>query len=181
MAEGLEGGTSFMEDYTYHFNTEQMQVLGAHMLEICPSIAGDKPSIEVHPLGIGGKADPARLVFNGTAGEGLNVALMDMGNRYRMLVNKVEAVENPELPKLPVARVLWNPKPDLKTAATSWIIAGGSHHTSFSQALNMDHIIDLAEMLGIECLIIDEKTEIHAFKQTIRTNEMYYSSMKGIR
>lgn len=181
MAEGLVGGTSFMEDYTYHFNPEQMQVLGAHMLEICPSIAIDKPSLEVHPLGIGGKADPARLVFNGTAGEGLNVSLMDMGNRYRMLVNKVEAVENPNLPKLPVARVLWNPKPDLKTAATSWIIAGGSHHTSFSQALNMNHIIDLAEMLGIECLIIDEKTEIHAFKQTIRTNEMYYSSMKGIR
>tara|TARA_R110000868_G_scaffold235273_9_gene489182 strand:- start:42822 stop:44321 length:1500 start_codon:yes stop_codon:yes gene_type:complete len=181
MAEGLEGGTSFMEDYTYHFDPTKMQVLGAHMLEICPSIAGDKPSLEVHPLGIGGKADPARLVFNGTPGKGLNVALMDMGNRYRMLVNTVEAVENPELPSLPVARVLWNPMPDLKTAASSWILAGGSHHTSFSQALTLDHIVDLAEMLGIECLVIDNKTEIRSFKTEIRTNEMYYGAVKGIR
>lgn len=181
MAEGLEGGTSFMEDYTYHFHPEKMQVLGAHMLEICPTIAGDKPTVEVHPLGIGGKADPVRLVFNGTPGTGLNVALMDLGNRYRMLVNKVEAVENPELPKLPVARVLWNPLPELKTAAATWILAGGAHHTSFSQALTLDHIRDLAEMLGIECLVIDENTELHGFKSEIRSNEVYYGMMRGIR
>ncbi|MEX2604535.1 MAG: L-arabinose isomerase [Gracilimonas sp.] len=181
MAEGLEGGTSFMEDYTYHFNPGKMQVLGAHMLEICPSIAADKASLEVHPLSIGGKADPARLVFNGTPGAGLNVALMDMGNRYRMLVNKVEAVETPGLPKLPVARVLWNPEPDLKIAATTWILAGGSHHTSYSQALNINHIRDLAEMIGVECLVIDEKTDIHQFKNEMRSNEVYYSSHRGIR
>ena len=151
------------------------------MLEICPTIAGDKPKVEVHPLGIGGKADPARLVFNGTPSTGLNVALMDLGNRYRMLVNKVEAVENPALPKLPVARVLWNPLPELKTAAATWILAGGAHHTSFSQALTLDHIRDLAEMLGIECLVIDENTELHSFKSEIRSNEVYYGMMRGIR
>ena len=181
MAEGLTGGTSFMEDYTYHFNPGANQVLGAHMLEICPSIAGDQPRLEVHPLGIGGKADPARLVFNGTPGDGLNVAMMDLGNRYRMLVNKVEAVENPELPNLPVARVLWDAKPTLKTAAATWILAGGAHHTSFSQALTIDHLRDLAEMLGVECLVIDEQTELHAFKSEMRANEVYYSSMRGIR
>lgn len=181
MAEGLEGGTSFMEDYTYHFNPQKNRVLGAHMLEICPSIAVDKPSLEVHPLGIGGKADPARLVFNGTPGEGLNVALMDMGNRYRMIVNKVDAVENPELPKLPVARVLWEAKPSLKTAATTWILAGGAHHTSFSQAINIQHIRDFAEMLGIECLVIDEGTDVNEFKSELRSNEVYYSSMRGLR
>lgn len=181
MAEGLEGGTSFMEDYTYHFNPKNNQVLGAHMLEICPTIAVDKASLEVHPLGIGGKADPARLVFNGTPGDGLNVALMDMGNRYRMIVNKVEAVENPDLPKLPVARVLWDAKPNLKTAATTWILAGGAHHTSFSQALTLDHIRDLAEMLGVECLVIDENTDINGFKSELRSNEVYYSSMRGLR
>ena len=181
MAEGLEGGTSFMEDYTYHFNPEKQQVLGAHMLEICPSIASDKPSLEVHPLGIGGKADPARLVFNGTPGAGLNVALMDMGSRYRMVVNKVQAVENPDLPKLPVARILWNPEPNLKTAASTWITAGGAHHTSFSQALTLDHIRDLAEMLGVECLVIDGDTDIHSFKKELRSNEVYYTSRRGIR
>ncbi len=181
MSEGLEGGTSFMEDYTYHFNPGNMQVLGAHMLEICPSIAGDKPSLEVHPLGIGGKADPARLVFNGTPGPSVNAALMDMGNRYRILINTVDAVENPDLPKLPVARVLWEANPDLKTAASSWITAGGAHHTVFSQALNTDHIRDLAEILGIECLVIDEKTDIHSFKQQLRSNEVYYGNYRGIR
>jgi L-arabinose isomerase len=181
MAEGLEGGTSFMEDYTYHFNPGNMHVLGAHMLEICPSIASDKPSLEVHPLGIGGKADPARLVFNGTPGSGLNVALMDLGNRYRMLINTVDAVKNPDLPKLPVARVLWEARPDLKTAASTWILAGGAHHTSFSQALTKEHLIDLAEMLGVECLVIDENTDLHSFKSEMRANEVYYSSMRGIR
>ena len=174
MAEGMEGGTSFMEDYTYHFNPESMQVLGAHMLEICPSITNLKPSLQVHPLGIGGKADPARLVFNGEAGPAINIALMDMGNRYRMIVNKVEATETPDLPKLPVARVLWDPKPGLKTAAKAWILAGGAHHTSYSQALTIQHAVDLAEMIGVECLVIDEQTDIRSFKQEVRSNSLYY-------
>lgn len=181
MAAGLTGGTSFMEDYTYHFNPDRNQVLGAHMLEICPSIAADKASLEVHPLSIGGKADPARLVFNGTPGQAINVAIMDMGNRYRMLINEVEAVETPALPKLPAARVLWNPKPNLKTAAASWILAGGSHHTVYTQALQTEHFRDLAEMFGIECLVIDEHTDINDFKRELRSNEVYYGRLKGIR
>lgn len=174
MSEGLEGGTSFMEDYTYHFNPQKHQVLGAHMLEICPSITDVKPSLKVHPLGIGGKADPARLVFTGKPGAAINVALMDMGDRYRMIVNKVEAVDTPDLPKLPVARVLWEPQPNLKIAAEAWILAGGAHHTAYSQSLSISHITNLAEMLGIECLVIDEKTEITNFKQDLRSNSIYF-------
>jgi L-arabinose isomerase len=181
MADGLEGGTSFMEDYTYHFNPDQMQVLGAHMLEICPSITDGTPSLEVHPLSIGDKSDPARLVFSAPAGDALNVSLVDLGNRYRLLVNKVEAVETPDLPNLPVARVLWDPKPGLKTAAKAWILAGGAHHTSYSQSLKVDHIRDFAEMLGVECVVIDEGTEIHNFKQQLRSNEVYYGNYTGIR
>jgi L-arabinose isomerase len=181
MANGLKGGTSFMEDYTYHLDPKEMQVLGAHMLEVCPSVAAGKPSLEVHPLSIGGKADPARLVFKAHEGNALNIALMDMGNRYRLLVNKVNVVTTPGLPKLPVARILWKPMPDLKTAARAWILAGGAHHTAFTQSLSIDHIIDLAEMAGIECLVIDEKTTISDLKKEIRLNEVYYYLAKGIR
>ena len=181
MAADLKGGSSFMEDYTYHLDPKGMQVLGAHMLEVCSSIATGKPSLEVHPLSIGGKADPARLVFKATTGEALNVSLMDLGNRYRLLVNKVEVVNTPDLPKLPVARVLWTPKPDLKTAAGAWILAGGAHHTAFTQSLSIDHILDLAEMTGIECLVIDESTNLNDFKKEIKLNEVYYYIAKGIR
>lgn len=181
MSEGMKGGTSFMEDYTYHFDPEGMKVLGAHMLEVCPSIASEKPSLQVHPLSIGGKADPARLVFKTAKGDALNVSLMDMGNRFRLLVNKVIVSDIPELPKLPVARVLWNPQPNLKTAATAWILAGGAHHTVFTQAFTTEHIIDFAEMAGIECLVIDEKTSISEFKKEIKLNELYYLLAKGIR
>jgi len=181
MAAGMKGGTSFMEDYTYHLDPKGMKVLGAHMLEVCSSIASGKPSLEVHPLSIGGKADPARLVFKAATGEALNVSLMDMGNRYRLLVNKVEVVDTPDLPKLPVSRVLWSPKPDLKVAAGAWILAGGAHHTAFSQSLSIDHIIDLAEMAGIECLVIDDNTNIADFKKEIKLNEVYYYLAKGIR
>jgi L-arabinose isomerase len=181
MANGLKGGTSFMEDYTYHLDPKAMQVLGAHMLEVCPSVAAGKPSLEVHPLSIGGKADPARLVFKAPEGNALNIALMDMGNRYRLLVNKVNVVSTPDLPKLPVARILWAPMPDLKTAAGAWILAGGAHHTVFTQCLSVEHIVDLAEMAGIECLVIDEKTTINDFKKEIRSNEVYYYISKGIR
>ena len=181
MSSGLKGGTSFMEDYTYHFDPQGMKVLGAHMLEVCPSIAFDKPSLEVHPLSIGGKADPARLVFKATEGDALNVSLMDMGNRFRLLINKVKVTDTPNLPKLPVARVLWVPEPDLKVAAAAWIIAGGAHHTSFTQALTVDHILDLSEMFGIECLVIDEDTNLSDFKKEIRLNEIYYHIAKGVR
>ncbi len=181
MAAGLTGGTSFMEDYTYHLDPKGMQVLGAHMLEVCPSIASGKPSVEVHPLSIGGKEDPARLVFKAPTGDALNVSLMDMGNRFRLLVNQVDVVEVPDLPKLPVARVLWDPKPNLKIAATAWILSGGAHHTSFTQSLTIEHVLDLSEMLGIECLVIDENTDLHQLKKEIQLNEVYYHIAKGIR
>lgn len=175
MAQGLEGGTTFMEDYTYHFNDEKDLVLGSHMLEICPSIANAKPSCEVHPLGIGGKADPVRLVFNGESGAGLNASLIDMGNRFRLIVNEVKAVEPfEELPKLPVARVLWDAMPNLEIAATAWILAGGAHHTVYSQALTTEFLEDFADMAGIELLVIDEATRIRSFKDTLNANEVYY-------
>ena len=175
MAEGLDGGTSFMEDYTYHFTPEKSYVLGAHMLEICPSIATGIPSCEVHPLGIGGKEDPVRLVFNAAEGPAINASLIDMGNRFRLLVNEVEAVAPmQELPKLPVARVLWDAKPNLEDAATAWILAGGAHHTVYSQAVNTEYMEDLAEIAGIELLVIDQNTNIRDFKDKINANEVYY-------
>lgn len=169
MTRGMPGGSSFMEDYTYHLHPDGQLVLGAHMLEICPTLAAETPSCEIHPLGIGGKADPVRLVFTAPPGPAVNVALIDLGDRFRMLVNEVDAVtpEQP-LPKLPVARALWAPRPDLKTAAAAWIYAGGPHHTVFSQAATAEHIEDFAEMLGIECLFIDGKTCLRSFKQQLR-------------
>ncbi|MCJ7625604.1 MAG: L-arabinose isomerase [Anaerolineaceae bacterium] len=175
MSAGLEGGTSFMEDYTYHLEEGNMKVLGAHMLEVCPSIAENKPSLEIHPLSIGGKEDPARLVFNVPNGPAINAAILDPGNRFRMLVNEVEVVSPDEpLPKLPVARAVWIPKPDLKTSAAAWILAGGPHHTSFSQAVTAKHLEDFAEMAGIEYLLIDDETRIQDFKNELRWNEVYY-------
>lgn len=181
MGAGLEGGTSFMEDYTYHLDPAGMRVLGAHMLEVCPSIASGKPSLEIHPLGIGGKADPVRLVFSTRTGNAVNASLMDMGNRFRLLVNPVDVVEAPALPKLPVARVLWNPRPNLQVAAAAWIYAGGAHHTGFSQSVTPEMLEDFAEMADIECLLIDENTTIHQFKNEIRWNEMYYLLNKALR
>ncbi len=175
MSAGLDGGTSFMEDYTYHLNPDGMKVLGAHMLEICPSIADGQPSLEVHPLGIGGKADPARLVFNSQTGAAINVSLMDMGSRFRMVVNDVDVVPPDEpLPKLPVARALWIPRPTLKVAAAAWIYAGGAHHTGFSLSLTAEHMEDFAEMAAVEFLRIDESTQISQFKQELRWNDAYY-------
>jgi L-arabinose isomerase len=177
MSTGLKGGTSFMEDYTYHFDPAGMKVLGAHMLEICESIAGDKPFLEIKPLSIGGKADPARLIFTAPEGPAVNASIIDMGNRLRMIVNEVDAVKaDAPLPKLPVARVLWKPKPDLKTAAAAWILAGGAHHTGFSQAITSEYLEDFAEMADIEFLLINESTEIRQFKNELRWNELYYSS-----
>ncbi|HLX96776.1 MAG TPA: L-arabinose isomerase [Verrucomicrobiae bacterium] len=182
MSIGLKGGTSFMEDYTYHLNSRGMKVLGAHMLEICPSIAQDKPSLQVHPLGIGGKADPARLVFDTPPGPALNAAMMDMGNRFRLLVNEVEVVApDKPLPKLPVARALWVPKPDFHTAVTAWIYGGGAHHTGFSQAVTAEMLEDFAGMAGVELAVIDGETSLRRFKQELNWNEIYYGLRDGLR
>ena len=180
MATGLPGGTSFMEDYTYHLDPSAKQVLGAHMLEICPTIADGKPSLQVHPLGIGGKADPARLVFNTPAGPGLNASLIDMGNRFRLLVNEVDTIapEQP-MPKLPVAQALWVPKPSFEDACACWIYAGGAHHTGFSQAVTTEMLEDFAEIAGIELVVIDGETKIRDFKQQLRGNEIYYGLKDG--
>jgi L-arabinose isomerase len=175
MSAGLPGGTSFMEDYTYHFNEDGMQVLGAHMLEICESIADGRPSLEIHPLSIGGKADPARLVFNVCSGPAINASLVDLGNRFRLIVNEVDVTPPAApLPKLPVARALWTPRPDLKTAAAAWILAGGAHHTGFSLALTAEHLEDFAEMADIEFLLIDSGTKLPDFKKELRWNDVYY-------
>lgn len=175
MAMGMEAGTSFMEDYTYHFTHEKSYVLGSHMLEICPSIAADQPRCEVHPLDIGGKNDPARLVFKGKEGKGINVSLIDLGSRFRLVVNEVEAVSlDYELPKLPVAHVLLDTKPSLEIAASAWILAGGAHHTVYTQALTVEYIEDLADIFGVELLVIDQDTTLRDFKDKIRANEAYY-------
>jgi L-arabinose isomerase len=172
MAAGLKGGNSFMEDYTYHFEQGNETVLGAHMLEVCESIAAGKPSCEIHPLGIGGKQDPVRLVFNVGAGPALNASIVDMGNRFRLLVNEVEAVkpEHP-LPKLPVARVLWKPYPDMKTGCSAWLLAGGAHHTCFSQNLSTEYLEDFARMAELELILIDKDTRLAQFEHEIRWNE----------
>ncbi|MCU0407948.1 MAG: L-arabinose isomerase [Bacteroidales bacterium] len=180
MAEGLKGGTSFMEDYTYHMDPKQMLVLGAHMLEVCPSIASGKPKLEVHQLGIGGKEDPARLVFRTATGKALNASLIDLGNRFRMIVNDVEVVKCPDMPKLPVASVLWKPLPDLKRAAAAWIHAGGAHHTGFSTALTAEYLEDFSEMMGIEFVHIGEDCDLSVLKRELRWNEIYYHLSAGI-
>ena len=175
MGAGLPGGTSFMEDYTYHLpETGPGLVLGAHMLEVCPSIAAAKPSLELHPLSIGGKADPARLVFSTSIGTALNATIVDMGNRFRMLINTVDVIEAPDLPNLPVARALWNPRPNLKVSAAAWIYGGGAHHTGFSQCVTVEHLRDFAEMVDMEVLEIDENTDIRDFKNAIRANMAVY-------
>ena len=180
MAVGLEGGTSFMEDYTYHMHPDGKLVLGSHMLEICPSIADGKASLQVHPLGIGGKADPARLVFNTPAGAGLNVSLIDLGNRFRLLLNEVDVVA-PEhaMPKLPVAQAVWQCRPSFEEACACWIYAGGAHHTGFSQAVTTEMIEDFASIADIELAIIDAKTNVRDFQQTLRNNEVYHAINKG--
>jgi L-arabinose isomerase len=175
MGAGLKGGNAFMEDYTYHFDPNNALVLGSHMLEVDASLANGKVSLEVHPLGIGGKADPVRLVFNVAGGAALNASIVDMGNRFRLLINEVEAVEpQNDLPKLPVARVLWKPYPDMKTGCAAWIYAGGAHHTAYSQNLTAEHLQDFADMAGIEFLRIGKETRIDQFRNEIRWNDAAY-------
>jgi L-arabinose isomerase len=178
MAAGLPGGTSFMEDYTYHFDPQGMRVLGAHMLEVCPTIASGKPKLEVHPLGIGGKEDPARLVFKTVPGKAVAATVIDLGNRFRMIVNDVEVVKCPDMPKLPVASVLWKPMPDLKVGAAAWILAGGAHHTGFSMAIDSEYMEDFAEMMGVEFVHINESCTISELKKELRWNEISYN-LKG--
>ncbi len=173
MASGL-GGVSFLEDYTYNLDPAAPAALGAHMLEVCPSIAKDKPRLEVHPLGIGGKDDPARLVFSGAPGAAINVTLVDMGGRMRMIVNEVDTIEAKPMPKLPVARVLLKPRPDLARAAECWIIAGGAHHTGYSRFVKTEWMRDWAEIAGIEFLLIGAKTEPEELRKEIRWNEVAY-------
>ncbi len=172
MAQGLPAGTSFMEDYTYHLEPGRELVLGAHMLEICPSIAATRPRVEVHPLGIGGKADPARLVFDGAPGAAVVATVVDMGSRFRLIVNAVDAVPpSHAMPRLPVARVLWGPRPSLRVAAEAWILAGGAHHTGFSLALTPGQMLDWAELVGIEALLIDGDTRPLRFRNELRWSD----------
>ena len=172
MGAGLPGGNSFMEDYTYHFAPGNSQVLGAHMLEICPSISDGRPSCEIHPLSIGGKSDPVRLVFNAPAGPALNASVIDLGHRFRLLVNEVVAVAPEQaLPKLPVARVLWKPLPDMATGCAAWLYAGGAHHTCYSQNLTAEHLEDFAEMANMELIRIGKGTTVTSVKNELRWNE----------
>jgi L-arabinose isomerase len=181
MATGLEGGTSFMEDYTYHLDPFAPMVLGAHMLEVCPSIAADTPSCEIHPLSIGGKADPVRLVFTAAPGPAVAVGLLDLGDRFRMVLNEVDVVRPAEtLPRLPVARAVWLPRPSLKTAAEAWLLAGGPHHTGFSTALTAEHVSDFAEMADLELVAIGSATSVAAFKKELRWNQAFYRLAGGL-
>jgi L-arabinose isomerase len=181
MSAGLPGGVSFMEDYTYHFSASGDKVLGAHMLEICESIASEKPRLEILPLSIGGKADPVRLIFDAQTGPAIGAALMDMGRRFRLVANMVDVVPtDAPLPRLPVARALWLPRPNLKVAAAAWIYAGGAHHTSFSYAVTAEHLRDFAEMASLEFLLIDETTHLDQFKEKLRWNDLYYHLARGL-
>lgn len=180
MAKGRPEGTSFMEDYTYHFSSTD-QVLGAHMLEVCPTIAASKPKVEVHLHTIGCRHDIARLLFTGKAGPAICVSVVDLGNRYRMVINEVDAVKpEKELPNLPVASVLWEPKPNLEVAAATWILAGAAHHNAYSQALTTQEMVDFAEMAGIEVVVIDENTNVRDFKNELRHNSLFYRAQVGV-
>ncbi len=181
MGRGLAGGSSFMEDYTYHLQRGAMLDLGAHMLEICPSIAKDRPSLEVHPLGIGDREDPARLVFDGAAGPALCASIIDLGHRFRMVISEVETIDSPQtFEQLPVARVLWKPLPNLVTASEAWILAGGGHHTAYSSALDSEDLTTFAEMMGIEAICIGEGSTITQIRNELRWNEGYWSSTRRV-
>jgi L-arabinose isomerase len=180
MGAGLQHGTSFMEDYTYHLAPRPAQVLGTHMLEVCPSLAAGRPSCEVHPLSIGGKSDPVRLVFTAAAGAGVVVSLVDIGDRFRLVLNEVDVVApQEELPKLPIARAVWEPQPDLATAAEAWLIAGGSHHTVLSLALDTEAFADFAEIAGLELLVIDAGTRVRELAKELRWNQAYHRLARG--
>jgi L-arabinose isomerase len=180
IGEGSPGGTSFMEDYTYHLGPGRKKILGAHMLEVCPTIAAERPRVEIHPLGIGNREDPVRLVFDAAPGPATVLGICDLGDRFRLVLNEVDVVPPDEpLPKLPVARAVWEPKPDLATSAESWITAGGPHHTVLSTAVDTDQLADFANLLGVELLIIDDSTSRRGFADRIRWNQAYYRLAQG--
>ena len=182
MSAGMKGGSSFMEDYTYHLDPANDGVLGAHMLEICPSIAAAKPRLEVHPLGIGGKDAPARLVFTSATGDAMNVTLIDMGNRFRIIVNTLDVVDPlGKMPKLPVASAFWKTMPNLADGAAAWIYAGGTHHSAYTMALTPDFIEMLAEIADVEYVVIDKNTCLTKFKKELRWNEIYYMLASGVK
>jgi len=181
MGQGLPKGCSFLEDYTLHFDGEKSAILQAHMLEVCPLIAEKKPRMEVHPLGIGGKGDPARLVFTSKPGQGVAATIVDMGSRFRMIVNVVDCIKSKELPKLPVASALWIPQPDFEIGAAAWILAGGTHHTSFSYDLTAEYLEDYAEMAGIEMVLIDNNTTIREFRKELFFNDVSYMLNKSLK
>ena len=175
MADGLPGGTSFMEDYTYHLGDPVPEVLGAHMLEVCPSLTRDKPSCEIHPLSIGGRSDPVRLVFDAAPGPAVILGLADLGDRFRLIASEVDVVEaDAPLPNLPVARAVWRPRPDLATAAEAWLMAGGPHHTALTSALGIEAIADFADIADLELVTIDASTTPYDFKRELRWNQAYY-------
>jgi L-arabinose isomerase len=180
MSQGLPKGCSFLEDYTLNFNGDQSAILQAHMLEVCPLIAENRPKLEVHHLGIGIKAQTARLVFTSKQGEGVAATLVDLGNRFRFIINEVECIKSKPLPKLPVASALWIPQPNLAVGAGAWILAGGTHHTSFSYDLDTEYLLDYAEIAGIEAVVIDKNTTIESFKKELRLNEIYYMLNKAL-
>ena len=180
MGQGLPRGCSFLEDYTLNFDGKKSAILQAHMLEVCPLIAEHKPKLEVHPLGIGGKNDPARLVFTSKQGAGVAATIVDMGNRFRLIVNEVDCIKSKELPKLPVASALWIPRPSFEVGAAAWILAGGTHHTSFSYDLTTEYLEDYADIAGIELVVIDANTTIPQFKKELRLNEIYYMLNKAL-
>jgi L-arabinose isomerase len=175
MSVGLPGGVSFMEDYTYDFGAASPAILGAHMLEICPTIAAARPTCEIHPLFVGEREDPVRLVFTGAAGPGVVVGMVDMGTRLRLVANEVDAIDPPaDFPRLPVARALWVPRPDLTTSAESWLLAGGPHHTAYSQAVGLEVIRDFAEMVGVELVAIGARTDAEQFRRELLWSNAYW-------
>jgi L-arabinose isomerase len=181
MATGLPGGTSFMEDYTYDLSGEVPLVLGSHMLEVCPSIADGRPSCEIHPLSIGAREDPVRLVFNAAPGPAVVLAMLDLGDRFRLLANEIDVISPPSpLPKLPVARAVWKPKPDFATAAEAWLLAGGPHHTVYSAALDSETLSDFAQIAGVELLLIDAGTRMRDFANELRWNQAYHRLAAGL-
>jgi L-arabinose isomerase len=177
MSRGLPGGNSFMEDYTYDLTLGHERILGAHMLELCPTITAEQPSCEIHPLSIGGREDPVRLVFNASTGPAVVIGMLDLGDRFRLIANEITVVDADEdLPRLPVARALWEPKPDFFTATEAWLAAGGPHHTVFTAALGLDAIADLATIAGVELLAIDSSARLPQLLNELRWNETSYGN-----
>jgi L-arabinose isomerase len=170
-----------MEDYTHHLVPGEERILGAHMLEVCPSIAAARPTLEIHPLGIGGREDPVRLVFDAAPGDAVVLGLADMGERFRLIANEIEVAEpDAPLPNLPVARAVWRPAPDLRTSTEAWLTAGGPHHTVLSTALTSEHLWDLADLLRTELAVIDGQTSTRRFTQELRWNQAYYRLARGL-